>query len=81
MEGVEGVEEDGVLLDEDELSDDGSVDIEGESEDELLEEDQMMEGEGDEMEVDKPDGGAAAGVGGNGLHSQQQPQQGEAMVH
>lgn len=71
MEGVEGAEgeveaEDGV--DEDELSDDGSVDIEGESEDELLEEEQ--EGEGDGMEVDQPE--LAAGV----LNKQ-----GEAMVH
>ncbi|KAK3903745.1 ASF1 like histone chaperone-domain-containing protein [Staphylotrichum tortipilum] len=67
MEGVEGA--DGHVLeaehiaDDDELSDDGSVDIEGESDDELLEEyDGEGEGEGegeapegDEMEVDKPD--------------------------
>jgi len=54
MEGVEnanGEVENGA--DEDELSDDGSVDIEGESEDELEEEDLEGEaGEGDGMEVD-----------------------------
>ncbi|KAK4192214.1 histone chaperone asf-1 [Podospora australis] len=49
MEGVEG--ENGVIVDEDELSDDGSVDIEGESEDEL-EEEELEGAEGDEMEVD-----------------------------
>ncbi|KAK0625291.1 ASF1 like histone chaperone-domain-containing protein [Bombardia bombarda] len=56
MAGVESgdaeVAENGV--EEDEMSDDGSVDIEGESEDELEEED-LLEGEaveGDEMEVD-----------------------------
>ncbi|KAL2135152.1 hypothetical protein VTI74DRAFT_9583 [Chaetomium olivicolor] len=77
MEGVEGPEgENGV--DEDELSDEGSVDIEGESEDELEgEEYEGAEGEGegegmetDEMEVDKPESAAA-------LHKQG----GDAMVH
>lgn len=71
MEGVEGAEgeaEDGV--DEDELSDDGSVDIEGESEDELLEDDHEGEGEGDGMEVDEPE--HAAGV---------PAKQVDAMVH
>ncbi|KAL2261288.1 hypothetical protein VTK26DRAFT_4479 [Humicola hyalothermophila] len=67
MEGVEGADE------EEDLSDDGSVDIEGESEDELLEEDAEVEGEGDEMEVDKPETSAG------GLHNQQQG--GDAMVH
>ncbi|KAK4463267.1 histone chaperone ASF1 [Cladorrhinum samala] len=53
MDGVEGAEVDNV--DEDELSDDGSVDIEGESDDELEEEEGEGEGDvadGDEMEVD-----------------------------
>ncbi|KAK4150107.1 ASF1 like histone chaperone-domain-containing protein [Chaetomidium leptoderma] len=75
MEGVEGAEgvegENGV--EEDELSDDGSVDIEGESEDELLDEDDVVEGEaveGDEMEVDKPEPALGA------VHKQE-----EAMVH
>ncbi|KAK4166545.1 histone chaperone ASF1 [Cladorrhinum sp. PSN259] len=63
MEGVEGVEGE-VVGDEDELSDDGSVDLEGESDDEL-EEEEEGEGEGadgDEMEVDKPEPAAAAHV-------------------
>lgn len=53
MDGVEGAEGDNV--DEDELSDEGSVDIEGESDDELEEEEGEGEGDvadGDEMEVD-----------------------------
>ncbi|KAK4111574.1 histone deposition protein Asf1 [Canariomyces notabilis] len=69
MEGVEG--ENGV--EEDEMSDDGSVDIEDESEEELLEEEEggeMETGEGNEMEVDEPDSGAGV------LNKQ-----GEAMVH
>lgn len=65
MEGVEehGAEAEGeIVVDDDELSEDGSVDIEGESEDELEEDE--VEGEaadGDEMEVDtdtKPADGA-----------------------
>ncbi|KAK3305778.1 histone chaperone [Chaetomium strumarium] len=74
MDGVEGAEgEQGV--EEDELSDEGSVDIEGESEDELLEEeDEMVEGEGggegDGMDVDEPEPAAGA------VHKQ-----GDAMVH
>lgn len=50
-------------VDEDELSDDGSVDIEGESEDEL-EEEELAEGEAmdeDAMDVDNNDKAAAAG--------------------
>lgn len=53
-----GVEHEGEnAQDEEELSDDGSVDIEGESEDELEEEDEVEgevegEAEGDAMEVD-----------------------------
>ncbi|KAK4124645.1 histone deposition protein Asf1 [Parathielavia appendiculata] len=58
MDGVEGAEGENVV-DEDELSDEGSVDIEGESEDELLEEYEAGEGEAaddDMMEVDdKPE--------------------------
>ncbi len=76
MEGVEGAEgevENGV--DEDELSDDGSVDIEGESEDELEYEGIEGEGEGeaaegDEMEVD----GAPEAAAGAVHHA-------DAMVH
>jgi histone chaperone ASF1 len=79
MEGVEGPEGEGeTVAEEDELSDDGSVDIEGESEDELLEEYEVVDGEGaegaetaeaaegDGMEVDEPETTA---------HKQ------EAMVH
>ncbi|WYZ34217.1 hypothetical protein EsH8_I_000493 [Colletotrichum jinshuiense] len=56
MAGVEGGEGEAAPVDEDELSDDGSVDIEGESEDEIEEE----EGEGeaaddDAMDVDSSD--------------------------
>ncbi|KAK4131411.1 histone deposition protein Asf1 [Trichocladium antarcticum] len=69
MDGVEGEGEgegeDGA--DEDELSDDGSVDIEGESDDDLLEDE--PEGEGmDGMEIDQPEPAP-------GVHKQ-----GEAMV-
>ncbi|KAK0721468.1 ASF1 like histone chaperone-domain-containing protein [Apiosordaria backusii] len=73
MEGVEG--ENGAV-DEEELSDDGSVDIEGESEDELEEEE--LEGEAmetDEMEVDKPAAPAA------GAPSGAPAPQADAMVH
>jgi histone chaperone ASF1 len=75
MDGVESAEvpEGDNGVDEDELSEDGSVDIEGESEDELLDEYEAVEGEGaegDEMEVDKPE--LAAGAA---LHKE------EAMVH
>ncbi|RKU41712.1 Histone chaperone asf1 [Coniochaeta pulveracea] len=60
MDGVEGHGADAEGdngVDEDEMSEDGSVDLEGESEDELIEEDEEGEGEGegvegDEMEVD-----------------------------
>ncbi|KAJ9149144.1 Histone chaperone [Coniochaeta hoffmannii] len=58
MEGVEAeAEAEGENgVEEDEMSEDGSVDIEGESEDELVEEEEEGEGEagegGDEMEVD-----------------------------
>lgn len=48
--------------DEDDLSEDGSVDIEGESEDELEEEEEEGEGEAvsdDAMEVDSNDKAAA----------------------
>ncbi|EAQ83278.1 hypothetical protein CHGG_09682 [Chaetomium globosum CBS 148.51] len=62
MEGVEGPDGEGEnVAEDDELSDDGSVDIEGESEDELLEEYEVVDqeggeaAEGDEMEVDKPE--------------------------
>jgi histone chaperone ASF1 len=51
-------------VDEDEVSDDGSVDIEGESEDEL-EEDELAEGEAmdeDAMEVDANDKSANNGA-------------------
>ncbi|KAJ9148473.1 Histone chaperone [Pleurostoma richardsiae] len=62
MGGVENGENGENGAEEDELSDDGSVDIEGESEDELDEEEDAEEeaAEGDEMEVDsdKPAGGA-----------------------
>ncbi|KAK3384973.1 ASF1 like histone chaperone-domain-containing protein [Podospora didyma] len=58
MAGVENGEAEAEIVgEEDEMSDDGSVDIEGESEDEL-EEEEEVEGEaadGDEMEVDKPE--------------------------
>lgn len=79
MDGVEGP--DGVVYEED-LSDEGSVDIEGESEEEILEEDdgidqeggegaegaEGVEGdEGDEMDVDRPE---------PAVHKQP-----EAMVH
>ncbi|EOO01966.1 putative histone chaperone protein [Phaeoacremonium minimum UCRPA7] len=62
MMGVEEHAENGADAEEDEMSDDGSVDIEGESEDEIDEEEEG-EGEaadGDEMEVDsdKPVGNA-----------------------
>jgi histone chaperone ASF1 len=75
MDGVESAEvpEGDNGVDEDELSEDGSVDIEGESEDELLDEYEAVEGEGaegDEMEVDKPEPTAGAA-----LHKE------EAMVH
>ncbi|GAB1317569.1 Histone chaperone asf1 [Madurella fahalii] len=74
MEGVEGAEGEGENgVEEDEMSDEGSVDIEDESEEELLEDEEAGEGEageGDEMEVDKPE--PATGV----LNKQ-----GEAMVH
>jgi histone chaperone ASF1 len=75
MDGVESAEvpEGDNGVDEDELSEDGSVDIEGESEDELLDEYEAVEGEGaegDEMEVDKPEPAAGAA-----LHKE------EAMVH
>lgn len=77
MEGVEVPEGDNGV-DEDELSDEGSVDIEGESEDELLDEYEVIDGEageaeaaeGDEMEVDKPE----PTIGAAQKH-------GEAMVH
>lgn len=73
MDGIEGAEGEGENgVDEDEMSDEGSVDIEDESEEELLEEEEAGEvegGEGDEMEVDKPE--AAAGAF----------KQEEAMVH
>ncbi|KAK4664926.1 Histone chaperone asf1 [Podospora pseudopauciseta] len=73
MEGVEG--ENGAV-DEEELSDDGSVDIEGESEDDLEEEE--LDGdamETDEMEVDKPAVPAA------GAPSGAPAPQADAMVH
>ncbi|SPQ24729.1 58d28938-ce16-4f4d-b1a9-fb73d8b94b30 [Thermothielavioides terrestris] len=67
MEGVEGPDgENGV--DEEDLSDEGSVDIEGESEEELEEYEGEVEGEGegevadgDDMEVDKPEGAVGEG--------------------
>lgn len=60
MAGVENEEEN--AADDDELSDDGSVDIEGESEDELEEEDGEGEAEadGDAMEVDSTEKPAAS---------------------
>jgi histone chaperone ASF1 len=64
MAGVEGEGEN--AADEDELSDDGSVDIEGESEDELEEEEEgegEAEADGDAMEVDGAEKPAALGVG------------------
>lgn len=75
MEGVEA--ENGVVVDEDELSDEGSVDIEGESEDELEEEE--LEGEtaeGDEMEVDPAPAGGVAAAAAAGA-----PVPADAMVH
>jgi len=51
-------------VEEDEMSDDGSVDIEGESEDDLEEEEEEGEGEaaeGDEMDVDMDKPEPAAG--------------------
>ncbi|KAL2023733.1 hypothetical protein VTK56DRAFT_1447 [Thermocarpiscus australiensis] len=70
MEGVEGGENG---VDEDEMSDEGSVDIEGESEEELEEEveGETEAGEGDEMEVDEKPEHAADVLN----------KQGEAMVH
>ncbi|KAK0649442.1 ASF1 like histone chaperone-domain-containing protein [Cercophora newfieldiana] len=65
MDGVEGqgAEEPAEAgAEEDEMSDDGSVDIEGESEDELEEDEEEGEGaEGDEMDVDMDKPEAAAG--------------------
>ncbi|KAG8674399.1 Histone chaperone asf1 [Fusarium poae] len=61
MAGVEGEGEN--AADEDELSDDGSVDIEGESEDELEEEEEgegEAEADGDAMEVDGAEKPAAS---------------------
>lgn len=60
MAGVENEGEN--VADEDELSDDGSVDIEGESEDELEEEEGEGEAEadGDAMEVDAAEKPAAS---------------------
>ena len=63
----------GVAANEEDLSDEGSVDIEGESEDELLDEYEGADQEGgegadgDEMEVDRPE---------PAVHKQP-----EAMVH
>ncbi|KAK2034236.1 histone deposition protein Asf1 [Colletotrichum zoysiae] len=51
MAGVENGEGEAAPVEEDEMSDDGSVDIEGESEDELLEE----EGEGEAVDDDAMD--------------------------
>ena len=65
MAGVEGEIEIENGQEEDEMSEDGSVDIEGESEDELEEEEEEGEGEGevapedDAMEVDAADKPAA----------------------
>lgn len=54
VEGADGEVENGV--DEDEMSEDGSVDIEGESEDELEEDlEEEGEGEGEPMEGDDMD--------------------------
>ncbi|KAH6615650.1 ASF1 like histone chaperone-domain-containing protein [Chaetomium sp. MPI-SDFR-AT-0129] len=78
MEGVEGADgaegaEGEHVADDDELSVDGSVDIEGESEDELEEYEAEGEAaEGDGMEVDQPESAAP---------QQQQAQHSEAMVH
>jgi len=61
MAGVENEGEN--AADEDELSDDGSVDIEGESEDELEEEEEgegEVEADGDAMEVDSTEKPAAS---------------------
>ncbi|KAK4218354.1 putative histone chaperone asf1 [Rhypophila decipiens] len=52
VEGAEGEIENGVDVEEDEMSEDGSVDIEGESEDDL-EEDLEEEGEGEPMDADE----------------------------
>ncbi|KAK3689867.1 ASF1 like histone chaperone-domain-containing protein [Podospora appendiculata] len=65
MAGVESADvevENGV--DEDELSDEGSVDIEGESEDDLEEEEEGEGVEGDEMDVDMGDADKPAPAAG-----------------
>jgi histone chaperone ASF1 len=71
MEGVEGLEGENVV-DEEELSDEGSVDIEGESEDEL-EEYEAGEGEGEGADDEMMD------VDDKPEHAAEHKQ--EAMVH
>lgn len=62
MAGVENGEPAQTAADEDEMSDDGSVDIEGESEDELEEEEieGQAAGDDDAMDVDMTDKPAPA---------------------
>lgn len=55
MAGVENGEGEAVPAEEDEMSDDGSVDIEGESEDELEEEGEGEAADDDAMDVDTGD--------------------------
>jgi len=67
MEGVENGDGEPVNgADDDELSDDGSVDIEGESEDELDDEDEVEGAEGDGMDVDMDEAAPPAGPSGVG---------------
>ncbi|KAK1638830.1 ASF1 like histone chaperone [Colletotrichum phormii] len=60
MAGVENGEGEAVPAEEDEMSDDGSVDIEGESEDELEEEGEGEAADDDAMDVDTGDKPVAA---------------------
>jgi histone chaperone ASF1 len=77
MAGVEA----GAAVPEDEESDNGSEDLEGESsgsDEEDIEEEEEVEGEGDDsMEVD----GADKASGGAGSKIQHQEQPDEVMVH